>query len=377
MPSTTCLIGNGLSVSYSPELSVNRLTRMLRQRFSDLGGDRAETALSQVARDLRGEDREAFEQLLGPLESLSRAIPGLPGLASLASLPADQIGECGTQLADFANEVHRIGLGIVLGLVAEHSVGVGGGRVEGTVVEVCRELGRAAAPDEASGSILTVATLNYDGLLTAGLLRLHDDGLCALSDMGHGQLSNRLSIAREVPPSGCLGIRAADDLPGDVQLLHLHGSLGWLTDPDTGDVWKFELPELRGPHGQMRTYWTHLKTGSALLLPKVVLTDKKTRAVAEWPFSLAYLIFESRLRTSERWLIGGYGFGDEPVNQVLRRAYQRRQTLGSPPRVLVIGHGPAVADRARHAIGHPPQFVDTDGFPGAVHGAAFADWLGT
>ncbi len=39
--------------------------------------------------------------------------------------------------------------------------------------------------------------------------------------------------------------------------------------------------------------------------------------VREYPFNMAYQVFSERLAKSSRWLIGGYGFGDECVNRVL------------------------------------------------------------
>jgi len=374
--STVCLIGNGLSVSYSEELSVARLTHVLQQRFAELGGGDAEEALAAIAHDMGHDNPEAFELLLGPLESLSRAVWGLSGLTALAQQPGGEIAACGATLSEFARAVHRIGLAIVLGLIADHSVGVGGGQFDATVMRVCRTLVEECQPDEGPGDYLTIATLNYDGLLTSALKKLHDAGLCRLSDLGHGAFADHRHVSHGAASVDCWSLRTYDDMIGDTHLLHLHGSLGWLSDPETGETWKFDLQGLRAPAGWPDPYWGKLGEGLGTVVPRVVLTDQKQRAITEWPFSLAYSIFEQRLVDSDRWLIGGYGFGDRPINDALRRARQERARQDRPPpRVLLVGTSPGIVGQALASAGGTGYLVDADGFPDAMDGDAFEEWV--
>lgn len=377
MTSAACLIGNGLSVAYSNDLSVVRLTEAMADRFTELGATDAERALAGIAEDLGQPDPGGFEQLLGPLESLSRAIWGLPGLVALSQQPGLEVANSGAQVAEFARSVHRVGLAIVLGYVADHSVGIGGGQFENTVMRVCRRLVEGCEPDAGLGDLLTIATLNYDGLLTSALTSLHEDGICELSDLGHGLHRSHRSVTEGIGPLvESWDLRTFDDLIGDTHLLHLHGSLGWLADPRSNQTWKFDLQSLRSLGGLPESYWDRLLQGQTTVVPKVVLTDQKARAIAEWPFSLAYAIFEERLIASDRWLIGGYGFGDRPINEVLRRARRERQRKGlGAPKVLLVGRSPHIEHRAVDVIGPAGYLTNTGGFPGAVDSPLFGQWL--
>jgi hypothetical protein len=105
--------------------------------------------------------------------------------------------------------------------------------------------------------------------------------------------------------------------------------------PATLEIWKFELDDLRKAN-----YWTTFKSGTAQMLPVVVLTNRKAEIVRDWPFRLAYDIFEDRLTKSDRWLIAGCSFGDEPVNVALQSAREERKRRRlTDPRLLVVGRG--------------------------------------
>ena len=101
---------------------------------------------------------------------------------------------------------------------------------------------------------------------------------------------------------------------------------------DPTSVWRFELQQLRDA-----AYWQHLHDGTTAWLPAVVLTDRKDRAVSNWPFSLAYEVFQRRLISSDHWLVIGYGLGDVPVNALGAAAVRERARIGRPrPKMLVI-----------------------------------------
>lgn len=116
------------------------------------------------------------------------------------------------------------------------------------------------------------------------------------------------------------------------------------------------------------------------MFPVVVLTNRKTEVVREWPFRLAYGLFEQRLAHSDRWLIAGYSFGDAPVNAALRLANEERRRRGrTTPRLLVIGKGGDQAQlraRAARAVGLPLTQVraDTSGLPEATRRPLWRGW---
>lgn len=218
---------------------------------------------------------------------------------------------------------------------------------------------------------LSVATLNYDGLAHSVLL----DHVNNLADLGHGLEGARHEIADGVTLLA-QRLRYLDDIPaGRLRLLQLHGSLGWLIHPDTGVVWAFRLDDLRH-----HDYWDLLQCGATQWQPSVVLTDRKGPVVGSWPFDLAYRAFHRDLLRSERWLIAGYGLGDEPVNRALTEARQQACQHGDAPRLLVIGHDePAtLRQRVHDQLNWPNDHtlhVDGSGVPEAVNAAAWQEWI--
>lgn len=168
-----------------------------------------------------------------------------------------------------------------------------------------------------------------------------------IADLASGLSATTADIAPGVSVEGHW-LRTFDDIPPDrAAVLNLHGYLGWLRDPDTGNVAKFKLEDLR-----MAGYWDLYAKGQTDWEPVVVLTDRKERATLEWPFSMAYVSFQQRLVDADHWLIAGYGFGDAPVNNLVRSAFRarRRQRLGDP-KVLVIDYGrERVRLRVRRAL---------------------------
>ena len=332
-----------MSISYNQELSVDSLTAYLLNEFSRLSGNQAADSLAQFAEELKGSDSVDFEVLLGPLESISRAIPYLSGMDSVLS-GSRQLERCARMLSRFTEEVHQIGLGIVLDRIATVSHGVGDNRFEMTILKVCRRLVDAfeqinsTSRHNSDAGQLTIATLNYDGLLTAALTRLRDERVIQLSDLGDE--GNQRMCTTTATLSEAYGLRQLDDLRRySTHLLHLHGSLGWLADSDSNEAWKFSIRDLRRV-----SYWTEFRDGTVSLIPKVVLTDQKAKVVTDWPYMLAYQILGNRLDSSYFWFIGGYGFGDQPVNAVLERSY--RKARNRPPRILIIDPDRRTEERA-------------------------------
>lgn len=60
------------------------------------------------------------------------------------------------------------------------------------------------------------------------------------------------------------------------------------------------------------------------------------------PFSLAYETLLESLITSDRWLIAGYSFRDECVNDLLAEAWDARSDV---PEVMIVTHGEELTEK--------------------------------
>lgn len=363
MHSFSFLIGNGLSVAYSAELTVAGLTTGMIEAFEELAGGPVEDALSNFAASLGGEPSD-FERLLAPLENAAAALPFLKDLSNITVLDDQAIADNIAGTTAFLEDWHRVGLGTVLELIADRAHGEPGA-LESSVKLVCS----AIAALETHKPI-GLGTLNYDGLLPAGLLDLH----ISVPDLAAGYAETSRQIG-DVELS-CWELRSTSDLSeSGIQLLNLHGSLGWLYDNITGEGFKFRINELREAK-----YWELLRDGMTELTPLVVLTDQKSKRVTQWPFGLAYGVFERRLVNSDRWCIGGYGFQDKPVNRILRDCYKRRnEEWSDPPRILVIDSNEdldALTAKVANAIEADYDAIEVEscGFPDAVGQTKWNEW---
>ena len=316
-----CLLGNGFALQYEPSLSVYQLTADLQNKFQTLGGPPGSLkGIPQFA----SRPGDSFEEMLGPIEAAGDVARELRRLSRLSSDHLLRLKINDT--ANFAALVHRVGMATVLDLIAARSAGVGAVALQ-PLVDFAAALttlvvGRA---DD-----LVLGTLNYDGLTHAALLDAQP-GLCDLA-VGWGRGSKQ-----PVPGVSSFAhqLRTEDNfVAGQTLLLQLHGSLGWLRSAN-GNVWKFSIDDLR-----INGYWRSLERGTTSWEPVVVLTDRKERTIESDPFRFAYSVFEDRLRASDRWLIAGYGRGDTPVNELLRRAWSARRRSGTAAgtRVLVVEH---------------------------------------
>lgn len=363
------LIGNGLAIAYNPALAVPALRDDLLLEFSGLSGGRAEEALAGFAARLSESGTASFENLLGPLEHSAAALPYLDGVVAIGEGGDEEIRRALATTASFLKDLHRVGLSVVLKLIAERAKGQKDA-LDRVVIATCR-----AILDLNTSSPRTIATLNYDGLLHAGFLKWEEQ----VADLGAGYLPLAVSLGdRELEAHE---LRSTDDMQNaPIHLLNLHGSLGWLMDPETRVSMKFKIDDLRDV-----SYWDLLAAGNSRLWPLVVLTDQKTRRVATPPFALAYATFRERLARADRWLVGGYSFSDEAVNVVLNEAYEkrvawrRRNPALTLPRILVIdktSDQDAIQAAAANTVGCPVDDVRVaaDGFPTAVGGDDWNEW---
>lgn len=409
-----CLVGNGASMAYDPGLSVAALTGAVIdaiQRVTVDGGGTGDpandpalealTALTGFARAISGTDPSGFEQLLSPLDAAASALPALRDLRPLGRAATDAasgvgtVGEALDRTEAFLREVHRLGVSAALEVIDAKTAAHLDGRFGTTIQAFVDAL--AAAVDQQWGS-LTVATLNYDPLLHVGFFNPpatsgadgswfpREPSTQHVTDLADGR---QLVYHKLTAGDGSLGgyrLRDADDfLPGRAVLLQLHGSLAWLRHPDTDDVWRFNMEDVRLANvDDGLSYWQAWRDGHTEWTPAVVLTNRKDRAVQRRPFDLAYRVFARRLDVADRWLIAGYGLGDGPVNAALHDAVRRRRDRGSDlPLVLVVDHG-KTRDKIRTDVaallGLKPEeagqrvLVNCDGIPACVESAEWKKW---
>jgi len=364
-----CLIGNGLSVAYNPELSVRSLTEGILQEISNLSGGDAEQALFRFARGFGPYKPGDFENVLGLLESVGDSLMHLRRLTGLAR--SAKSAAALDETVNFVRGLYRQGFGTALALIAERAQGQGEAKLEEVIVRTCEAIARL---DKGPSPLIVVGTLNYDGLLLAGFLNSLEAG-GQLADLADGRERQRMMPSGRWP---CLGtrLRNGDDFPRcKVELVNLHGSLGWLEELSSGEGWKFEFDCLR-----IDDFWNEFKAGNAVFAPMVVLTNQKERAVLRWPYELAYRIFERRIRMCDRRLIAGYSFGDVPVNAALSAAAKDRQDDSQPPpHLLVLGHTEkphALQAQAAEATGIPRNHIEVDGsgIPDSVEGRLWRSW---
>ena len=133
-------------------------------------------------------------------------------------------------------------------------------------------------------------------------------------------------------------LRRTDDFPDlRIKLLHLHGSLTYWTAVKVDKFVKLNTSMLRDNDifGSNRRRKTKLR-------PVIVLANQRDKrgAVGEYPFALAYEVFRKSLERSLRWLIVGYSFRDEVINEMLREVFSTDDGLVN---VLVVtkGDGPS------------------------------------
>jgi hypothetical protein len=349
------LAGNGMSIAYNKELALPALTRSVLDAFSIVGAYDGDL-LAQFAAATGATD-EGLESVLGSLDQVASALLPLQGLAALESLgPEGQrsVADAAVALA----HVYRVGTGVTLGIIAERARGQDD-------QDRAAELLLEALPEEEP---LTVATLNYDGIIPSRVLDRRGG-----FDLAAGYECALLPVVNHGEALSCQRLRDTDNLTSMTVVLNLHGSLGWLWHRDHG-WWRFALDDLR-----RLGYWTALREGRTNWLPTVVLTNQtmKSQLVRQYPFGLAYDAFTSRLRYASRLIIAGYGFRDEYLNNTIGSTIAERETVdGMPPlKIAVIDKGDSLSDELIYETLPPSSstLVFRDGVRSAI---ADARWTG-
>ena len=342
------VLGNGASIAYNPSLALAPLTseilaRFARQKITAFQVERRLSRLARAARPTELVGSLSFEDLLGPFDRMADGIDAMRSLA--AYVPG---GERHRQellsSADFGRRLFRRATGTALQVVTELSHNQGEEAWQ-RASEIVNRLALAAGP---TGTV-RIFTLNYDCLADSAALALQDDfdSPVMVSDMADGRVQRRLRILRRGRNTSVLANPLRDDeeyLPGLVSIVtyHLHGAINWVREPG-GQLWKVRsVEQLR-----RRMFWWKYALGKATVSPVVVLTDQKRPLLAKDPFAWAYRRLRNALATPDETdavVIAGYGFGDEPLNQVLTKGLP--ETLCP---VVIIGRNDD-SDRLRRAI---------------------------
>lgn len=156
---------------------------------------------------------------------------------------------------EFFTTTYRAGVGKVLDLISEPA------RARIADPHFASVVGRFCEAVSALGpaSQITVATLNYDGLLHPGFLDerpVDPDDLWSqntrivaqITDLGDGRAESfdHTIVDHQPSPIPRRRLRELNDLmPERLAVLQLHGSLGWLRHPESGEIWKFGLDDMR------------------------------------------------------------------------------------------------------------------------------------
>jgi SIR2-like domain len=290
------VFGNGLSIGFDRRLATEVLTDRV---LASLGDDYA-SVLRDLAELGTPEDpdtvpvdvtRGGFEQLAGPLDRLADALVAMQRLFTGPSTSPLFAG-----LREAADGLRQ------------HYV-----RIVGTVlreIDACcvmedadeerraswREMNAFAA--ELIKLHATVFTLNYDSLFMSALLEQR-------AWVYDGFRSGTLNVP-------------LDHWSEPATLYHLHGSVAWRRAAD-GLVHKARLQTIR--QEKLLEAWAAGDTGRGL--PAVILGDLKTRYTEQYPFSTFYDELHRELSTESLVVVGGYSFGDRPLNRALARFLSR------------------------------------------------------
>ena len=324
------LVGNGLSVAFNPSLNLRVITQEMVERIgqeSDEGSDvvAAMKEIAERALPMGAETDDDFEVLVGAFGSETRTLSYLRQLAELVSPQDESLKEAIKTVSDFAEQVRDTGLSHVLQVIFERSHGYW---------EDARHLHTLVAKlTEAFNGRVVFGNLNYDTLLLSALLATCQN---ELADMGHGwrktTVTNKESdVSTQVPALRT----SASEFPTArrVQLLHLHGSLTFWSNQDRTIFAKLDT-EYLSTHAQ----WEAVRKQETGIRPVVVLANQRDKSahVTEFPFSLAYEMFGTGLANANHWLVIGYSFRDECVNDALRAEFSERT---EKPKVLVVTYG--------------------------------------
>lgn len=313
------ILGNGLSISASNAFRTADLTTQVRAKLSLVAvpsGVNLRDLLDDAGQHMfpQGYDPiTTFEHLLGPLDRM----------ALLLGEDLLVLSEMVEQQAVFEEAAVRIRELYFRGVAAVLEV-VNGASQGANLSPVRQVVDWVLCPGAEETSIYT---LNYDPLIDRALMAAREERDAAraagsqlpeirFDDEFSGFAPSRSITVNAVNVDVLSARGPADGRIHPVHLYHQHGGLHWLVD-ETGLCKPRDIDALR--HVGVWNRWiagqdTHVR-------PSVILTDQKATAVTRPPYDGSYRSLEEDLLLADRVLIGGYAFGDVPLNQVLRRAW--------------------------------------------------------
>lgn len=286
------VFGNGLSIGFDARLKTEAITRRVKDSLGPHYTDVLQLlAALGTAEDPDSKpvavDRGGFEQLAGPVDRLADALVAVqrlftgPGTTPLLDKLHD--------VADSLRQNHVRIVGTVLKEVDECCVDKD---PDAARYDAWARMNAFAA--ELVNRRATVFTLNYDSLLLSAML-------ANTQWVYDGFRSGPLNVPLD---------------PWDnPTLYHLHGSVAWLRDRVDGSVSKQSLERVRS--GDRLGGWAAGRPASGD--PAVILTDLKTRYTEQYPFSMFYDELHHELAKTDLVVVGGYSFGDRPLNRALAR----------------------------------------------------------
>jgi SIR2-like domain len=323
------LVGNGLSVAFNPDLNLRTITMEMTERIEGAteGGSDVVKAMKEIAQRAlpHGATSDGdFETLVGAFGAETQTLAYLRELADLVS-PADaKLRKAIRKVSKFAERVRDTGVSHVLQVIFERSHA---GEDESEWLQKFVE----TITSSFDGKI-AFGNLNYDTLLLSALIATCQS---ELADLGHGYKKTSTKIASGIPSRAPSLRVSSHDFPPDrrIQLLHLHGSITYWSNSERTVFAKLDRSFLSA-HDQ----WQAIRERRTDLRPVVVLANQRDKSthVTEYPFSLAYEMFGRSIARSRHWLIVGYSFRDECVNEVLRAEFAERE---SKPEVLIVTFG--------------------------------------
>ena len=327
------IVGNGLSIAFSPELKLQTITENVLERIVDAEGEEVVSAMQKIAQRVLpsgANTDEDFEVLVGAFGAESLTLGFLGMLAELTQPDDVRLKESIVEVKKYAEKVRDTGVSHVLEVITESS-NIFSREKENKLDSLMKSI-----INSFNGKVV-ISNLNYDTILLNALIRVCRSELADLAD---GRCKSKITVLESGREEEYIvpNLRKDNDFPllRRVHLLHLHGSISyWKFDGDNKDGYVKMTKEILNKYN----LWKKIRDGEISIRPVVVLANRRDKAdhIERYPFDLAYEAFANSLKC-EKWIIVGYSFRDDPVNNMLRSEFLDRKRENKP-RVLVVTYG--------------------------------------
>lgn len=327
------IVGNGLSIAFNPELKLQTITENVLERIKVAEGEEVVSAMQKIAQRVLpsgANTDEDFEVLVGAFGAESLTLGFLGMLAELTQPDDMHLKESIVEAKKYAEKVRDAGVSHVLEVIAESST-VFSSEKENKLDSLIKSI-----INSFKGKVV-ISNLNYDTILLNALMRV----CCSeLADLADGRSRSKITVLESgrreeytVP-----NLRKDNDFPRSrrIHLLHLHGSISyWKFDGDNKDGYVKMKKKILNKYN----LWKKIRDGEISIRPVVVLANRRDKAdhIERYPFGLAYEASANSLKC-DKWIIVGYSFRDDPVNNMLRSEFLDRKRENKPS-VLVVTYG--------------------------------------